>query len=135
MLALDPVRARALLHSLAEQVDRLAATGRRPVVVCSSRVRRHLRRLVEQAFPQLAVVSHNEIVARRQGRVGRAGERMSRPGLWIVCCTSVTVPGTGHVRNGSPASGPFVRGEGPRHTFVTVPGTGHVWTGHGREGT
>jgi flagellar biosynthesis protein FlhA len=62
VLALDPVRARALLHSLAEQVDRLAATGRRPVVVCSSRVRRHIRRLVEQAFPQLAVVSHNEIV-------------------------------------------------------------------------
>jgi flagellar biosynthesis protein FlhA len=62
VLALDPARARALLHSLAEQVDRLSATGRRPVVICSSRVRRHIRRLVEQAFPQLAVVSHNEIV-------------------------------------------------------------------------
>ena len=41
---------------------RLAASGRRPVIVCSSRVRRHIRRLAEQAFPQLAVVSHNEIV-------------------------------------------------------------------------
>jgi flagellar biosynthesis protein FlhA len=62
VLALDPARARALLHALAEQVDRLAASGRRPVVICSSRVRRHIRRLVEHAFPQLAVVSHNEIV-------------------------------------------------------------------------
>jgi flagellar biosynthesis protein FlhA len=63
VLALDPVRARELLHALAEQVDRLTSSGRRPVVVCSSRVRRHIRRLVEHAFPQLAVVSHNEIVA------------------------------------------------------------------------
>jgi flagellar biosynthesis protein FlhA len=62
VLGLDPVRARALLASLGEQVDRLTASGRRPVVLCSSRVRRHLRRLVEQAFPQLAVVSYNEIV-------------------------------------------------------------------------
>jgi flagellar biosynthesis protein FlhA len=62
VLGLDPVRARALLTSLGEHVDRQAASGRRPVVLCSSRVRRHLRRLVEQAFPQLAVVSYNEIV-------------------------------------------------------------------------
>jgi flagellar biosynthesis protein FlhA len=62
VLGLDPVRARALLASLGEQVDRLTGSGRRPVVLCSSRVRRHIRRLVEQAFPQLAVVSYNEIV-------------------------------------------------------------------------
>jgi flagellar biosynthesis protein FlhA len=36
--------------------------GVRPVLVCSSRIRRHLRRLVEQALPQLPVVSYNEIV-------------------------------------------------------------------------
>jgi flagellar biosynthesis protein FlhA len=62
VLALDPTRARAVLHALGEQVDRLTTSGRRPVVVCSSRVRRHIRRLVEQAFPQLAVVSYGEIV-------------------------------------------------------------------------
>jgi flagellar biosynthesis protein FlhA len=62
ILALDPNRARALLGSLAEHVDRLTAAGRRPVVVCSSRIRRHLRRLVEQSFPQLPVVAYNEIV-------------------------------------------------------------------------
>ncbi|HET6175178.1 MAG TPA: flagellar biosynthesis protein FlhA [Gaiellales bacterium] len=63
VLALDPVRARALLASLGDSVDRMTASGGRPVVVCSSRVRRHLRQLVEQAFPQVAVVSYNEIVA------------------------------------------------------------------------
>jgi flagellar biosynthesis protein FlhA len=62
VLALDPSRARAVLLSLGEHVDRLTASGRRPVIVCSSRVRRHVRRLVEQTFPQLAVLSYGEIV-------------------------------------------------------------------------
>jgi flagellar biosynthesis protein FlhA len=35
--------------------------GRRPVLICSSRTRRHLRRLVEQALPQLSVCAYNEI--------------------------------------------------------------------------
>ena len=62
VLGLDPVRVRAVLASLAEHVERATAGGRRPVVLCSSRVRRHIRQLVEQAFPQLAVVSYNEVV-------------------------------------------------------------------------
>jgi flagellar biosynthesis protein FlhA len=32
------------------------------VLLCSARVRRHLRRLTEQRLPQLAVCSYNEIV-------------------------------------------------------------------------
>ena len=62
VLGLDPVRARAMLASLGEHVERQTAGGRRPVILCSSRIRRHIRQLVEQAFPQLAVVSYNEIV-------------------------------------------------------------------------
>ncbi len=62
VLGLDPVRVRAVLANLAEHVERATAGGRRPVVLCSSRVRRHIRQLVEQAFPQLAVVSYNEVV-------------------------------------------------------------------------
>ena len=37
--------------------------GGRPVLLCSARVRRHLRRLCEQSLPQLAVCSYNEVVA------------------------------------------------------------------------
>jgi flagellar biosynthesis protein FlhA len=62
VLGLDPVRVRAVLSSLGEHVERATAAGRRPVVLCSSRIRRHIRQLVEQAFPQLAVVSYNEVV-------------------------------------------------------------------------
>ncbi len=32
------------------------------MLLCSSRIRRHVRRLIEQAFPQLPVVSYNEIL-------------------------------------------------------------------------
>jgi flagellar biosynthesis protein FlhA len=60
-LAMDPHRAADLVASLGEQVEAASARGRRPVLLCSSRVRRHLRRLCEQALPQLSVCAYNEI--------------------------------------------------------------------------
>jgi flagellar biosynthesis protein FlhA len=60
-LAMDPVRAHALVDVCAEQVEHALARGGRPVMLCSARVRRHLRRLWEQRIPQLAVCSYNEI--------------------------------------------------------------------------
>jgi flagellar biosynthesis protein FlhA len=43
-------------------MENAIARGRRPVLICSARVRRHLRRLCEQSLPQLPVCSYNEIV-------------------------------------------------------------------------
>jgi len=60
-LAMEPSRAQALVSALRIQVEHGVARGTRPVLLCSARVRRHLRRLVEQAIPQLAVCSYNEI--------------------------------------------------------------------------
>jgi flagellar biosynthesis protein FlhA len=60
-LAMDPSRAQALVHALSNHVEQAVARGRRPVLICSSRVRRHLRRLCEQALPQLSVCAYNEI--------------------------------------------------------------------------
>ncbi|MGA9858680.1 MAG: flagellar biosynthesis protein FlhA [Solirubrobacteraceae bacterium] len=63
-LALDPARAQALLGAVRSQSDHAAARGGiRPVLLCSARVRRHLRRLVESAVPHLAVCSYNEIAS------------------------------------------------------------------------
>jgi flagellar biosynthesis protein FlhA len=61
-LAMEPARAQALVRALSGQQDSAIARGRRPVVLCSARVRRHLRRLCEQSLPQLSVCSYNEIV-------------------------------------------------------------------------
>jgi flagellar biosynthesis protein FlhA len=60
-LAMEPTRAQALVNALRTQVEQAVARGSRPVLLCSARVRRHLRRLVEQAIPHLAVCSYNEI--------------------------------------------------------------------------
>jgi flagellar biosynthesis protein FlhA len=60
-LAMEPSRAQALVAALRTQVEHAVARGSRPVLLCSARVRRHLRRLVEQTIPQLAVCSYNEL--------------------------------------------------------------------------
>jgi flagellar biosynthesis protein FlhA len=62
-LALDPSRASALVEACSELVEAALSGGGRPVLLCSARVRRHLRRLTEQRLPQLGVCSYNEIVA------------------------------------------------------------------------
>jgi flagellar biosynthesis protein FlhA len=62
VLAMDPERARSLVDALAAEVERATSIGRRPVLLCSSRIRRHVRRLIEQAFPQLPVLAYTEII-------------------------------------------------------------------------
>jgi flagellar biosynthesis protein FlhA len=62
-LAMDPAQAAAIVDTAAGQVEMAIAMGHRPVLLCSARVRRHLRSLCEQRLPQLAVCSYNEIPA------------------------------------------------------------------------
>jgi flagellar biosynthesis protein FlhA len=64
-LAMDPPRAQAILNALRTQVNHATGRGtpggRGPVLLCSARVRRHLRRLISQAQPHLSVCAYNEI--------------------------------------------------------------------------
>ncbi len=63
-LAMEPSRAQAVVNALRAQSDSAVSRGgMRPVLLCSARVRRHLRRLVEQTLPHLAVCSYNEIAS------------------------------------------------------------------------
>lgn len=59
-LALRPDRAQALVAAVHERFD-ASTISPRPVLLCSGRVRRHVRRLCEQSMPQLPVCSYNEI--------------------------------------------------------------------------
>jgi flagellar biosynthesis protein FlhA len=61
-LVMEPSRAQLIVSMLKEQTDNALAHGGRPVLLCSARVRRHLRRLCEQALPQLPVCSYNEVM-------------------------------------------------------------------------
>ncbi len=62
-LAMDPARAHSVLQAVRTQHEQATARGTRPVLLCSARVRRHLRRLVETVVPHLPVCSYNEIAA------------------------------------------------------------------------
>ena len=61
-LAMEPTRAHAVLSAVKSQSDQASARGGiRPVLLCSARVRRHVRRLVEASVPHLPVCSYNEV--------------------------------------------------------------------------
>jgi flagellar biosynthesis protein FlhA len=61
-LAMEPTRAQAVLGAIRAQSEQAAArSGARPVLLCSARVRRHMRRLIESAVPHLPVCSYNEV--------------------------------------------------------------------------
>jgi len=61
-LAMEPIRAQAVLTAVKSQSDEASARGGiRPVLLCSARVRRHVRRLLESSVPHLPVCSYNEV--------------------------------------------------------------------------
>ncbi len=63
MIAMEPVRAQALLQRLATEMERVAGLGHAPVLLCSARLRLAVRRLTERVLPNLVVLSFSEISA------------------------------------------------------------------------
>ncbi len=59
---MDPVRTHRLVEALGRMLETLDQKGISPVVLTSPAIRLPLRRLLERFFPQLAVVSINEIL-------------------------------------------------------------------------
>ncbi len=62
MLVLDPAMTESLIGKMGVQADLMSAGGHSPVCICSPNIRLALRRLVEAAKPQLAVISFNEVL-------------------------------------------------------------------------
>jgi flagellar biosynthesis protein FlhA len=60
-LVLQPARAELLLQRLAAEMEKAAALGYVPVVLCSGRIRLPLWRLAARALPNLVVLSFGEI--------------------------------------------------------------------------
>ena len=61
-LTLDPDFTRRLLDSMNSELERtISSTGNQPVILCSSPIRIAFRKLIERTYPQITVMSYNEI--------------------------------------------------------------------------
>ena len=58
---MDPARTRAIMESTGEEVKKLENLGRNPIVITSPIVRTYFKRLTEEYYPDLIVVSYNEV--------------------------------------------------------------------------
>ncbi len=61
-LALDPKTAQKILDSLSKLLSSFTG-GQQPVLLVLPQIRPHVRRLTERYFPNMAVLSHNEITS------------------------------------------------------------------------
>jgi flagellar biosynthesis protein FlhA len=62
-IALPPWQLQRLLGVVSTEVERVAGSGRDPIILCSSRVRLALRRLLERKLPNVTVLSFAEVTS------------------------------------------------------------------------
>ena len=61
-LALEPDFTRKMLDSLNRELEKsISGFGAQPVILCSSPIRLPFRRLIERTYPQISIMSYNEI--------------------------------------------------------------------------
>jgi flagellar biosynthesis protein FlhA len=61
-LAIDPNVGEKILIQISGHLQNFRRLKLRPVILCSPRLRPHFKRFIERSFPDLAVLSYNEIV-------------------------------------------------------------------------
>ncbi|MBQ0139325.1 MAG: flagellar biosynthesis protein FlhA [Kurthia sp.] len=62
-LAMDPQMSQAILESTAGELERTSFIEQAPVILCSPAVRMYVRQLTERYFPQIPILSYNELDA------------------------------------------------------------------------
>lgn len=68
-LTLDPEFTRRLLDNLNFELEQaISSMGNQPVILCSSPIRLAFRRLIERTYPQISVMSYNEITQNVKAR-------------------------------------------------------------------
>ena len=60
---MDPTISQRILESIATQVEQLSLMEQTPIVLCSPAVRMYVRQLTERYFPQIPILSYNELEA------------------------------------------------------------------------
>lgn len=62
-LSIDPANSQEILESIAREVERVALMEQSPVILCSPAIRMYLRQITERYFPQIPILSYNELEA------------------------------------------------------------------------
>jgi len=62
-LSLDPQYSQQILESIAQEIERVALMDQSPVILSSPAIRMYLRQITERYFPQIPVLSYNELEA------------------------------------------------------------------------
>ena len=60
-ISLEPQTTNSIINNLTRQIQKIAQIGKTPIVLASPVVRLYFKRLTEQVFPGLVVLSYNEI--------------------------------------------------------------------------
>ena len=60
-LNIDPARARAIVDSVGRETAKLESLGKNPIIITSPIVRVYFKRLTEDYYRDLVVVSYNEV--------------------------------------------------------------------------
>lgn len=62
-LAMDPQESQYVLEAIAKEVERVSFIEQSPLILCSPGVRMYVRQLTERYFPQIPILSYNELDA------------------------------------------------------------------------
>ncbi|WP_144787228.1 flagellar biosynthesis protein FlhA [Lysinibacillus fusiformis] len=62
-LAMDPQDSQTVLETIAAEIERVSFMEQSAIILCSPAVRMYLRQLTERYFPQIPVLSYNELDA------------------------------------------------------------------------
>ncbi|WP_010282404.1 flagellar biosynthesis protein FlhA [Bacillus timonensis] len=62
-LSIDPTVSQSIIESIAKQIETVSIQEQAPILLCSPAVRMYVRQLIERYFPQVPVLSYNELEA------------------------------------------------------------------------
>ncbi|RCW70700.1 flagellar biosynthesis protein FlhA [Saliterribacillus persicus] len=60
-LAMDPESQQKIIQSVSENVEQLSLQEETPIILCSPTVRMYMKQLLDRFFPQVTVLSYNEL--------------------------------------------------------------------------
>ncbi len=62
ILTIDPQTAHRIIQRMAEQLEKFAPLNLQPIILCSSQIRLHFKKMVDRFIPNMVVLSYDEIM-------------------------------------------------------------------------